>query len=106
MKVQQTYLRKGTRTESTLIVSGVENGPLAIGEVAWSMHAARAAGELITTCAWCRSVKLDGAWLRPPESALLAIQERLALTFGICPGCLVSHKARRSSERAGSARSA
>lgn len=45
------------------------------------------AGELLTTCAWCGRVKLDGNWLLPPRAALDAIDEQNVLSHSICDGC-------------------
>ena len=45
------------------------------------------AGELITTCAWCRKVELDGSWLRAPRTALAAVDE-YTFSHGLCAACL------------------
>lgn len=46
------------------------------------------AGDLLTTCAWCGRVKLDGTWLLPPRAALDAIDELNVLSHSICDGCV------------------
>ncbi|MBA3736009.1 MAG: hypothetical protein H0W90_12585 [Actinobacteria bacterium] len=45
------------------------------------------AGNLLTTCAWCGRVQLDGEWLVPPRAALDAIDEQNVLSHSICDGC-------------------
>jgi hypothetical protein len=73
----------------TWTVSREQNEILTAGNVARSMHAVCEAGDLLTACGWCRWVHLDGTWLRPPRAAMLATEQRFAVTFTICPGCLV-----------------
>lgn len=51
------------------------------------MLAAYEAGDLISTCAWCGRVELDGEWLLAPRAALSAIDSRLTLSHSICPQC-------------------
>ena len=45
------------------------------------------AAEMITSCAWCRRVTLDGEWPLAPRAALLAIDTQNTLTHSICPSC-------------------
>lgn len=45
------------------------------------------AGDLITMCAWCRRVEIDGAWVLAPRAALTAIDARYTLSHSICPEC-------------------
>lgn len=45
------------------------------------------AGDLITRCAWCGRVEIDGEWLLAPRPALTAIDALYALSHSICPGC-------------------
>jgi hypothetical protein len=45
------------------------------------------AGDLITTCAWCRRVEIDGEWLLAPRAALTAIDAEYTLSHSICPTC-------------------
>jgi hypothetical protein len=45
------------------------------------------AGDLLTACAWCGRVELDGKWLLAPRAALDAIDEQNVLSHSICDGC-------------------
>lgn len=45
------------------------------------------AGGLITMCAWCRRVEIDGEWLLAPKAALTAIDSNYTLSHSICPEC-------------------
>jgi len=45
------------------------------------------AGDLITICAWCGRVDVDGEWVLPPREALTAIDSRYTLSHSICPEC-------------------
>ena len=45
------------------------------------------AGGLITMCAWCRRVEIDGQWVLAPRAALTAIEAKYTLSHSICPGC-------------------
>jgi hypothetical protein len=45
------------------------------------------AGELITRCAWCERVEIDGDWYQAPRAALTAIDSRHTLSHSICPTC-------------------
>ena len=45
------------------------------------------AGDLVTACAWCDRVGVDGEWLLVPRSALAAIDHPNTLTHSICPSC-------------------
>jgi hypothetical protein len=47
------------------------------------------AGDLITACAWCRRVEIDGEWHLAPRMALAAIEARYTLSHSICPVCTV-----------------
>ena len=47
------------------------------------------AGDLITMCAWCRRVEIDGEWLLAPRAALTAIDSVYSLSHSICPECAV-----------------
>ncbi len=57
------------------------------GEVTRRILARYEAGELITMCAWCRRVEIDGEWLLAPRAALTAIESRYTLSHSICPEC-------------------
>ena len=60
---------------------------MAQGEVTRQMLARYEAGDLITTCAWCHKVELDGEWLLAPRAALEAIDVHYTLSHSICPQC-------------------
>ncbi len=45
------------------------------------------AAELITSCAWCLRIALDGEWPLAPRAALAAIDTPNSLTHSICPSC-------------------
>jgi hypothetical protein len=53
------------------------------------------AGELISTCAWCGRVAIDGEWVFPPHAALTAIDATYALSHSICPECAVTPAGQR-----------
>jgi hypothetical protein len=57
------------------------------GEVMRAILARYEAGELISSCAWCRRVAIDGEWLLVPPAALTAIDAPRALSHSICPTC-------------------
>jgi hypothetical protein len=57
------------------------------GDVTRSMLAAYEAGDLISMCAWCRRVTIDGEWVRAPRAALTAIDAPHTLSHSICPEC-------------------
>ena len=63
--------------------------PTAAGEVTRRILATYEAGELITICAWCRRVEIDGEWLLAPRAALTAIDALYTLSHSICPECAV-----------------
>jgi hypothetical protein len=44
-------------------------------------------GEIMTACAWCGRVRLDGGWRRPPVAVVDAIDSRLAFSHSICDEC-------------------
>ncbi len=46
------------------------------------------AGEILTACAWCGRVCIDGDWLGLPRAALAAIDERHAFSHSICERCV------------------
>jgi hypothetical protein len=60
------------------------------GEAMRRILAAYEAGDLITMCAWCRRVDIDGEWTLAPRAALTAIEARYTLSHSICPGCAVA----------------
>jgi hypothetical protein len=57
------------------------------GEVTRRILATYEAGDLITVCAWCQCVEIDGEWLLAPRAALTAIDALHTLSHSICPGC-------------------
>jgi hypothetical protein len=57
------------------------------GEVMRGILAKYEAGELISSCAWCGRVSIDGEWLVAPHAALEAIDAPRALSHSICPAC-------------------
>jgi predicted RNA-binding Zn-ribbon protein involved in translation (DUF1610 family) len=57
------------------------------GQVTRRILATYEAGDLITTCAWCRRVKIDDEWHLAPRAALTAIHSRHTLSHSICPKC-------------------
>jgi hypothetical protein len=59
------------------------------GDVTKRLLAGYEAGELITMCAWCRRVELDGDWALAPRAALTAIDSLYAVSHSICPDCAV-----------------
>jgi hypothetical protein len=68
------------------------------GEVTRQVLAAYEAGDLITMCAWCRRVEIDGEWVLAPRAALTAIDAPYAMSHSICPECAaVSCQAPRDS---------
>jgi hypothetical protein len=56
-------------------------------EVANRMFAIYEVGDLITACAWCKRVEIDGEWHLAPHAALAAIEERYTLSHSICQVC-------------------
>jgi hypothetical protein len=56
-------------------------------EVANRIFATYEAGDLITACAWCNRVEIDGDWHLAPLTALAAIEEGYTLSHSICPVC-------------------
>jgi hypothetical protein len=54
-------------------------------------------GEIMTVCAWCERVRLDGTWIRPPRAAIDAIDEQLTFSHSICEECAQGVSATSSS---------
>jgi cytochrome c553 len=65
----------------------VGSHPLCPSEVANRIFASYEAGDLITACAWCHRIEIDGEWHLAPHTALAAIEERYTLSHSICPVC-------------------
>jgi hypothetical protein len=61
--------------------------------------AAYEAGDLISTCAWCERIELDGEWVVAPRAALSAIDPRFTLSHSICPRCAAGHRPASSASR-------
>ena len=59
--------------------------------------AAYDAGEIVTACAWCGRVQLDGAWFLPPPAIVDAIDIRRAFSHSICSGCAQTYPPRPAS---------
>lgn len=57
------------------------------GEVTRRILSAYEAGDLVTMCAWCRRVEIDGQWVKAPRAALTAIDAAYTLSHSICPDC-------------------
>ena len=82
--VQRTLRRGGTKAAP----SGVEGSHhLFPSEVANRIFATYEAGDLITACAWCNRVEIDGSWHLAPPTALAAIEDQYTLSHSICPVC-------------------
>jgi hypothetical protein len=60
---------------------------MAAGEVTRQVLAEYEAGGLITRCAWCGRIEIDGEWLLAPRAALTAIDAPYTLSHSICPSC-------------------
>jgi hypothetical protein len=75
--VQRTLTKVGSREAILLVPSEVANRIFATYE----------AGDLITACAWCNRVEIDGEWHLAPHAALAAIEERYTLSHSICHAC-------------------
>jgi hypothetical protein len=73
-----THVRTGNRDRG---------GVTETGEAVRRILATYEAGDLITTCAWCKRVVIDGQWVPAPRAALTAIQSRFTLSHSICPQC-------------------
>jgi hypothetical protein len=73
----------------SLLASGnkVKEARVVASEVTKRMLADYEAGDLITICAWCWRVEVDGEWVLAPRAALAAIDARYTLSHSICPDC-------------------
>jgi hypothetical protein len=56
------------------------------------------AGALISTCAWCGRVRIEGEWVAPPVGALSTIDEPMSVSHSICPRCAEEQAAATSDE--------
>ena len=52
------------------------------------------AGNMVTMCAWCERVELDGEWVLAPRAAITAIDAQFTLSHSICPGVRRSARSR------------
>ena len=71
-------------------------------EVTRRILATYEAGDMVTICAWCRRVEIDGDWLLAPRAALTAIDAQFTLTHSICPACAERSREVSSASVAGS----
>lgn len=76
-----------TRTHLSARQRGLETKSLDTGEVTRRILEAYEVGDLVTTCAWCNLVEIDGEWLLAPRAALTAIDSKHTLSHSICPRC-------------------
>jgi hypothetical protein len=94
-KAHQVVLAKQQEVRRGLGSAGVKAVQRAIvgshhlvpSEVANRIFATYEAGDLITACAWCKRVEIDGEWHLAPHSALAAIEERYTVSHSICQAC-------------------
>jgi hypothetical protein len=77
----------GDRLRCPRAAGAVEEAPMGADEVTRRMLATYEAGEMVTMCAWCRRVEIDGDWVLAPRAALTAIDTPYALSHSICPEC-------------------
>jgi hypothetical protein len=84
---QQQAVQRSLRGARTKAASRGGSHPLVPSEVANRIFATYEAGDLITACAWCERVEIDGEWHLAPHSALAAIEEQYTLSHSICPAC-------------------
>jgi hypothetical protein len=83
----EEYSGDATRTNVSSRPRGLEERQLETGEAMRRILQAYEAGELITRCAWCERVQIDGAWYKAPPAALTAIDALHTLSHSICPNC-------------------
>ena len=62
-------------------------GSWTTSEITSRIIAAHEAGEIVTSCAWCGSVTLDGEWVQVPREAVQATNGHNILSHSICPEC-------------------
>jgi hypothetical protein len=65
----------------------VEEATLVADDVTRRILATYEAGDLVTVCAWCQRVEIDGEWLLAPRAAITAIDAQFTLSHSICPEC-------------------
>ena len=86
---KQQEVRRGLGSARTKAVprTVVGSHSLVPSEVANRIFATYEAGDLITACAWCKRVEIDGEWHRAPHAVLAAIEARYTLSHSICQAC-------------------
>jgi hypothetical protein len=45
---------------------------------------------MVTSCAWCTRLCVDGSWLRASDTSLFTATIAARTTHGICPDCLAA----------------
>lgn len=65
----------------------MEEATLVADDVTRRILAAYEAGDLVTVCAWCQRVEIDGEWVLAPRAAITAIDAQFTLSHSICPEC-------------------
>jgi hypothetical protein len=65
----------------------VEEATLVADDVTRRILARYEAGDLVTVCAWCKRVEIDGEWFLAPRAAIIAIDAQFTLSHSICPEC-------------------
>ena len=44
-------------------------------------------GGLITVCAWCGSLEIDGQWIGADPGLLSTIDQPMTISHSVCPSC-------------------
>ena len=52
-------------------------------------------GGLISVCAWCERLQIDGKWVQAPRGAFAVIDVPNTVSHSICPSCAAEHAATR-----------
>jgi len=73
--------------------------PLVADDVTRRILATYEAGDLVTVCAWCQRVEIDGEWLLAPRAAITAIDAQFTLSHSICPECTAERQSGLSDVR-------
>ena len=60
---------------------------VAVAEVTRRVLADYEAGDLITICAGCGRIELDGDWIRAPRATFTMIDTRFSMQGAFCPEC-------------------
>ena len=56
-------------------------------EILTKVWSAFEAGDLITVCAWCGRVEIEGEWADAEPGLLSTIDQPMTLSHSICPRC-------------------